>query len=59
MLAAFCPETPTHVGQPADVPDDDESDSDLEQENPKDEEWQWELGVVQALAADPSRCVLR
>ena len=43
VLAAFCPDPPTHIGQPVDVGSSDEDD-----EQVPDAEWQWDVGVASA-----------
>ena len=44
MLAAFCPDPKSHIGQPAAF-DEEETDEE-EDENVPDNEWQWDLGVT-------------
>ena len=44
MLAAFCPDPKSHIGQPVafDVDDSDEDDDSAVPDN----EWQWDVGVT-------------
>ena len=54
MLAAFCPEPPKHVGQPPVLPESSDESDEYGGMNPEDDQWQWEKGVVDKRAADPS-----
>ena len=46
MLAAFCPDPKSHIGQP--VAFDEEETDEEEDENVPDNEWQWDVGVTDA-----------
>ena len=45
MLAEFCPEPGSHIGQPVAF---DETDEEDEEDEIPDAEWQWDVGVSNA-----------
>ena len=47
MLAAFCPDPKSHIGQPVAF-DVEETDEEEDDEHVPDREWQWNVGVTHA-----------